>query len=663
MARSQNNLGIGLDTGGTFTDIVLFDLARQAVLRKAKTPTTHGNYTVCIARAFAAIELKKAEIASLARVCLSTTLATNTVAENRVHPTCLIMEPGDISIPRNLHPRLVLLKSWISFDLMEVFPVSERELLEKVTPLADLVESFAVSGYASTRSPAHEQEIAAILKRGFGKPVVLGSELTHQLNFLQRGRAAALNAGLLPVIMEWLGAVKANLADLGIACPLFIVKGDGSLMEEGEALSRPVQTLFSGPAASLNGGVFLSRRAEAVVIDVGGTTTDIGRVIAGRGLLKRGGMLINQQPIAVDGLDIATFGLGGDSRFRLGGRHRFTFENRRALPICRAAEHYADFSMDRLEAALAGQWHFGDPELLEQVALDPAWENHGAGERPSAAQAAMTEALRGAPRTLRELSQLTDIPQLGGQVEELIRRRVLLRIALTPTDLFCAKGRIPEFSREAAQQALTLYARMLDMDKSGFSAALAETLRRQTTALLLMLLGNFDPPPAADDPLVERLVEMLLASPDHLAAALALEPGLPLVLVGAAAPMLFGQAPGPLRERLLKPNHGDVANAVGAITSRFVLRESVTVEPVKRGGVEVFDHQGKQGFASLREGLAHARRLLDNQLRASGDALGLQDVHLELREEVFEDYADFSSRTRKELVIARVEAILTGMPG
>ncbi|MCZ6472589.1 MAG: hypothetical protein O6934_04045, partial [SAR324 cluster bacterium] len=93
MARSQNNLGIGLDTGGTFTDIVLFDLARQAILRKAKTPTTHGNYTVCIARAFAAIELKKAEIASLARVVDRHTRATNTVAENRVHPTCLIMEP------------------------------------------------------------------------------------------------------------------------------------------------------------------------------------------------------------------------------------------------------------------------------------------------------------------------------------------------------------------------------------------------------------------------------------------------------------------------------------------------------------------------------------------------------------------------------------------
>ena len=663
MKKSANKLGIGIDTGGTFTDIVLFDLGRDAILRKAKTPTTHGDYTLCIAAAFAALGLSEGETGSLSRVCLSTTLATNTVAENKVHPTCLVVEPGDISIPKDFHPHLALLRSWIAFDLMEVFPVSEREVLDKVAPLADRVESFAVSGYASTRSPAHEQEIAAILKSAFGKPVVLGSELTHQLNFLQRARAAALNAGLLPVIMEWLGAVKANLAGLGIACPLYIVKGDGSLMEEREALGRPVQTLFSGPAASLNGGYVLSGKSAAVVIDVGGTTTDIGRVRNGRGILKKGGMLINQRLIAVDGLDIATFGLGGDSRFRLGGRHRFYFENRRALPVCRAAEHTRGFSLRRLEEALEGQWHFGDPELLELVGLDPSRQANGMPEGLSADQAALTAQLAEGPLTLKELARNSGVSHAGREVDELVRQRLLVRIALTPTDLFCAGGGIPEFNGEAARHALVLYARMLDMKEPAFQAALHETVRRQATGLLAMLLGAFDPPPPPGDALVERMVDMLLAAPGDAAASLALDPGRPLVLVGAAAPMMFGEVPGPLRERLLIPEHGEVANAVGAITSRFVLRESVTVEPVKRGGVEVFDHQGKQAFATLEEGLVHARAVLEDRLKAGGKALGLGDTHLEWREDLIEDYADFSRRTRKELVIARVEAILTGMPG
>ncbi len=513
MARSEPRLGIGIDTGGTFTDIVLFDFAGGAILRKAKTPTTHGDYSVCIARAFAALLLEPGEAERLSRVCLSTTLATNTVAEGRVHPTCLLVEPGDISVPPDFHPHLALLKSWIAFDLMEVFPVSESEVLQKTAPFAGRVESFAVSCYASTRSPAHEHEIAAILKKAYRKPVVLGSELTHQLNFLQRAQAAALNAGLLPVIMEWLGAVKTILSEQKITCPLYIVKGDGSLMEEDEALARPVQTLFSGPAASLNGGYFLSGEPEALVIDVGGTTTDIGRIREGRGILKKGGMLINQRHIAVDGLDIATFGLGGDSRFRLGGRHRFHFESRRALPICRAVEQYEGFSLAALEEELAGQWHFGDPDLLELVALDPAGQGNPAPRDLSGNQQALLAELAPGPLTFRRLGSRTGLEHPRREAEELVRRRVLVRIALTPTDLFCAEGRIPDFSRATAEHAIALYARMLEMEQEAFRGALLESVQRQTTALLAVVFGAFQPPLAADSPVVERMAEMLLSAP------------------------------------------------------------------------------------------------------------------------------------------------------
>ena len=655
--------GIGIDTGGTFTDIVLYDFPGRRILRKAKTPTTHGDYAVCIGAAFREVALESQEIAQLARVCLSTTLATNAVAENRIHPTCLIVEPGDIAVPPDVHPRLVLLKSQLAFDTMEVVPVSSGEVLKKVAPHAEAVESFAVSGYAATRSPVHEQQIAAILKEKYGKPVVLGSELTHQLNFLQRARAAALNAGLLPVVMEWLQAVRGIMAGLAIGCPLYIVKGDGSLMEEGEALLRPVQTLFSGPASSLTGGALLSGGMDALVVDVGGTTTDMGRIVRGRGLPKAGGVTVQGRNVAVDGLDMATFGLGGDSRFRLGGRHTGYFESRRALPFCRAPAQFEGFSLERLEEALEGQWHFGDPSLLDMVALDPLRLNHaGALAGP---QAKLVETLRGGPLTLRHLAERTAVPQVphvAGAVEELVRRRVLVWISLTPTDFFCAEGRIPLFSEQAARHAMTLYARMLDLTVAAFSNLLREALRRQSTALLALFLGSFDPPLTPEDSRLERLVEMLLASPDTAEPMLALDPRQPLVLVGAGAPLMFEGLPGPLRERVVIPEHGEVANAVGAVASRFLLRESATIEPLRYGGVEVFDHQGKRAFPTLEHGLRHARASLEGHLKERAQALGLADPEWEWHQEVLEDYADFSRRTRKELVIARVEALLTGMP-
>jgi hypothetical protein len=524
------------------------------------------------------------------------------------------------------------------------------------------VGSFAVSCYASTRNPAHERQIAEILRRAYGKPVVMGSELTHQLNFLQRAQAAALNAGLLPLIVEWLRAVKGILAGLGIGCPLYIVKGDGSLMDEREALERPVQTLFSGPAASLHGGHFLSAERDAYVVDVGGTTTDMGRVREGRGRLRRGGIRINGRSIAVDGLDIATFGLGGDSRFRLGGTRRFQFENRRVLPYCRAPAFFSGWSPATLESELVGQWHFGDPELLELVAVDPLRRALVAGADLSPEQQALLAALEGGPLRVRALEKRAAVPAFGAALHALEQGRLAVRIGLTPTDLYCAEGHAPVFSREVAEAMLGLYARMLDVPVEGFRAQLHAAIRRQAMAVVALFLAEWEPPPAPDSPWLERLVELLLAQAGGEGAALALDPGRPLVLVGAGAPVIFGGLAPQLGAMLRAPADGDVANALGAIASGFVLHESVSVEPVVTGGFELFDHQGKRFFPAFADAMAEGRAFLRSALEARARALGLREPRLALEEEVLEDYAAFSRRTRKELIIARIEGVLTGDP-
>lgn len=664
---SETPYGIGIDTGGTFTDIVLFDLAQDRVVRTHKTPTTHGDYAVCVARAFEGLAPSPAETAGLRRVALSTTLATNTVAEDKVHPTGLLIEPGDIAVPPDLHPHLVLIQQGeMGFGATEVRPVSRREVLEKTAALAPRVEGWAVSGYAATRNPAHEQEVAAILREAYGKPVVLASELTHQLNFMQRALAAALNAGLLPVILEWLQAVKGILAERGIACPLYIVKGDGSLMEEAEALERPVQTLFSGPAASLRGGAWLSGQAEGVVIDVGGTTTDIGRVERGRGRVLRGGIRINHRQIAVDGLDIGTYGLGGDSRFRLAGQAvpPYRFEAQRVLPYCRAASRYPGFSLDALEAELADAWHFGDPDLLEQVGLDDYRPERAEAEGLSDTQRAILAVLADGPRRLRPLGQAVQVPRFAAEVAELVRRRLVVRIALTPTDVFCAQGRAPQFSQEAARHVLGLYARMLDETPEAFERALVETLRRQATEVLTAFLADHGPPLTPGTDAMQRLVSLMLSPEDDPATpGLALDPRVPVVLVGAGAPVLFERVPPAIARRLTVPPHAEVANAVGAITSHFLLRESVSIELLPRHGVELFDHRGKTRYDTLDEAMTAGRAWLRDTLTERADALGLVGPELALHEDVVTDYADFSRRTRTELVIARIEAVLTGMPG
>lgn len=661
MSNSSRKLGIGLDTGGTFTDIVLYDLDGERIVRKAKTPTTHGRYAICVGEAFRRLALLPGEIAVLRRVCLSTTLATNAVAEDKVHPTGLLIEPADIRVPPDFHPHLGLLRSQISFDALEVSPVSRDEVLARAAPMAPHVESFAVSGYASTRDPGHEEQIATILATEFGKPVVLGSHLTHRLNFLERARAAALNAGLLPVIFEWLRAIQGLLAEQGVACPLYIVKGDGSLMSADEALRMPVHTLFSGPAASLQGGARLGASSEAIVIDVGGTTTDLGRVGEGMGRLREGGVRINGRAIAVDGLDMATFGLGGDSRLRRVGEGGFRFENRRVLPFCRAAMHYPPFSADALEGELADAWHFGDFDLIEMLALDvhsPAQPSSG---RADSVAAAILDALRHGPRRERALGRAFSPAQFQTAVAELLRQRRIVRIGFTPTDLFCAEGRILRFSRDDARRLLNMYARMVDLEPDELAARLWTAVRLQVAAILIGFLAGLDAASREEARVTERLAE-LSESDDSHGTRLDVVPGCPLVLVGAGAAMMFSRAPESLRGWLHIPEHGDVANALGAVASRFVWRESATLEPLRYGGVELFDHHGKRTLPTLEEGLAEARHVLESRLRERAQAEGLDEIVVRFREEVIEEYAEFSRRTRKELVLARVEAVLTGMP-
>jgi len=321
----------------------------------------------------------------------------------------------------------------------------------------------------------------------------------------------------------------------------------------------------------------------------------------------------------------------------------------------------AVFDPSRLEQELAESWHFGDLDLLELLALDPHQSGSAAGGNPL--QKEIVKALRGGPRRERALSLGLPGAELQQAVNGLLQKRILLRIGFTPTDLFCAEGHVPQFSRGHAEAMLKLCARMLDLPPGELRERLWDALQRQVMAILAGFFAGLDPALPTEAELAERLAGQALASAASGRDALQWQPGTGLVLVGAAAPLFFSRAPDWLRPSLHTPEHGDVANAVGAVASRFVLRDTATIEPLRNGGVELFDHRGKRAFASFAEAQAEARRILEARLLERAEALGLEDAEFRLTEEVIEDYADFSRRTRRELVLARLEAVLTGMPG
>ncbi len=322
---------LGIDTGGTFTDAVLWDPQAAAVLAKAKAPTTHDDLKIGIGASIDGLAL--ADPSAIDRVVLSTTLATNAIVEGQGRPTGLILIGGE---PKGELPAAAVARvaGKINIKGREVEPLVPGEVAAAVDKLAPRVEALAVSGMMSVRNSAQELAVKAAVRAVSDMPVVCGHELSTKLGYTDRTVTAVLNASLIPIIAQFVAAVTRTLADKGIAAPVFIVKGDGSLASLDFIREKPIETILSGPAASILGALALAGTADGIVADMGGTTTDTGVVRNNTLTLSPVGAKVGSWQTQVDSAKLATYGLGGDTAIvPAAGGPRLT--THRVLPVCR----------------------------------------------------------------------------------------------------------------------------------------------------------------------------------------------------------------------------------------------------------------------------------------------------------------------------------------
>ncbi len=215
----------------------------------------------------------------------------------------------------------------------------------------DGISGVAVAGLFATRNPAHEHAVRDHLIANTGLPVTCSHELSARLNGPKRALTTVLNARLVPLIGRLLDAVTGVLAQRSIAAPLMIVKGDGALVGEAFARRRPVETILSGPAASLVGASFLTEETDALVNDIGGTTSDVAVLRSGRPTIDPDGAMVGGHRTMVEAVAMRTFGLGGDSAVSLladGLTTRIMLGPQRWLPLCAIG---ADLSRDSSDGA------------------------------------------------------------------------------------------------------------------------------------------------------------------------------------------------------------------------------------------------------------------------------------------------------------------------
>ena len=279
-------LVIGLDTGGTYTDAALLDTATGTVRATGKSLTTRDDLSIGVGGAIRRVlEDFEGSAADIGLVSLSTTLATNAVVEGVGGRVGLLMigfdetslQRADLARALGQDP-VFFINGGHAADGAPQAQLDEAAIREAVNATEGEVSAYAVAGHFATRNPAHESRTRDLLRDLTGAPVTCSHELSSSLGGPRRALTAVLNARLINLLDRLVAATEGIMADEGLSCQLMVVKGDGSLLESGYARSRPVETVLSGPAASLAGAAFLAGTRTAMVADIGGTTTDLSLI-------------------------------------------------------------------------------------------------------------------------------------------------------------------------------------------------------------------------------------------------------------------------------------------------------------------------------------------------------------------------------------------------
>ena len=615
---------IGLDTGGTYTDAALVDTDAGRVVATGKALTTRDDLSIGVGGAIRRIlDNYDGDASDIGLISLSTTLATNAVVEGVGGRVCLVMigfdedALGRADLARALgQDDVFFISGGHAADGAEQAVLDEGAIRAAASKTGSDVSAYAVAAHFATRNPAHERRARDIIRDITGCPVTCSHELSSALGGPRRALTAVLNARLINLLDRLIAATESIMTDLQLNCPLMVVKGDGSLLRADFARSRPVETVLSGPAASLAGAAFLAGAKTAMVADIGGTTTDIALLQNGAPRLKNDGALVGGWKTMVEAADIRTCGLGGDSevlpvtRGTAGG---LTLGPRRAVPLSLLATQWP-----QVKDILAEQLGVSVPMATDGRFVMPLMPNGVPGWLTRSEARLAAKAIEMGPTSVAEIAST----QLAlGAVDRLIGRGLLTLAAFTPTDALHVTGDFDEFDSDAARLGAELMARQRNgvgapVAKDAATLAqitLGELHRRSGVALMDAALAHdgAGEGQASSNPLLNELYRGTLGT-----AGLPQQAGLvnlklsldtAVIALGASAATHYPHVAHLMGVDLTVPDHADVAGAVGAAAGTVRQRVMISVSQPDEGRFRVHLPTGPQDMTDMEAALQAAR--------------------------------------------------------
>jgi N-methylhydantoinase A len=305
---------VGIDVGGTTTDAVLVDGSQVA--KTAYVPTDHDNLPNCLLGALDEL-VRGVETSKIERVVLSTTLITNMIAEGKTDPVALVLIPGPGTNPKDYSlGEAHILDGAIDYRGREIDKLNEPQIKDAAARISSKgLSRVAVVGKFCQRNHAHEQKVGEIMANVLpGAKIELGHKVSGQLNFPRRAATTMLTVATKDKYQEFALAMQDALLQRKIHAPVYILKADGGTLPLDKSVQMPVETIFSGPAASIMGVLALTPAGQtSVVVDIGGTTTDLALILSGKPLLSSKGAKVDSLLTHVRAFAVKSIAIGGDS--------------------------------------------------------------------------------------------------------------------------------------------------------------------------------------------------------------------------------------------------------------------------------------------------------------------------------------------------------------
>jgi N-methylhydantoinase A/acetone carboxylase, beta subunit len=581
---------LGIDAGGTYTDAILVRDSDASVVDSSKSLTTYPDLVAGIRNAIDGLDPTHLKNVNL--VSVSTTLATNTVLEGTGSPVALILV-GEHPVKGEFPARHVLsIYGGHGFNGEEIEKPDIDAVRRFVEKFKDEVAAFAVSSVFSIRNPEHELAITDVIHELTGLPVVCGHELSQDLGAYERAVTASLNAQLLPISHKFILSVMDEIKRKNIDARLLMLKCDGTVVGLKDALEKPVESIFSGPAASLVGASFLSGKNTCAVVDVGGTSTDVSAITDGVPELSDTGAVVGGWKTKVRATRMETSAMGGDS-------HVWTCSKaihigpRRVIPLCLASSKYPGF-LDKLKRNVSPLRSVLDRNIQPtKFFMRSGFEPFGLDE----SEAEVFKVIGDEPMSLNEIASLSKRYPSTVMIDSLIQKRLIQAIGFTPTDALHVLGEYTFWDVEASKAGAD---KLSDLNKMGaleFCNKVKDIVARNMAFNLMSYIL-----PDVDRSGIKKIVD------GEFNARFKVD--VPVVLLGGPVAAYRENMENIIDAQIIIPKHAEVGNAAGALFGKGIKRIEIIIRPISVAdpdqGYLVFSPVGRSNFEKYREAVDYA---------------------------------------------------------